>query len=150
MTDSDITPVGDPATRDLPAVQDELSRFPALRLEMGIGEAYDRAADVEELLGELPDAEGIMDYLGRPITVHGASLRIGDIKGKPTVYVMLDVTDNSTGKRLPVSTGADAVMKQVNRAAQLNAFPFECMPYQVELDKSGQTNPVHLGKVDRF
>jgi len=150
VTSEEITPAGEQATKDLPVVREELARFPALQLEMGIGEAYDRAADVDELLAELPDAEGIKEYLGRPITVHGASLRIGEIKGKPTVYVMLDVTDDSTGKRMPVSTGADAVMKQVNRAAQLGAFPFECMPYAVELNKSGQDDPIHLGKVDRF
>lgn len=150
MSDQDITPA--PAAPGPLAVElaEERKRFPDLRLEHGIGEAYDNAADLDALLEELPDAVGIKEYLGRPITVNGASLRLGEIDGRPTLYVMLDVTDNSTGTRVAVSTGADAVMKQVNRAAHLGLFPFEAMPYEVALGKRGQDDPIHLGKVDRF
>lgn len=150
MTNAEVTPAGAPATVEAAGLVEERKRFPALSVEHGIGEAYDSAPDIDALLADLPDAEGIKEYLGRPITVHGASLRIGEIDGKATLYVMLDVTDNSSGKRVAVSTGADAVMKQVNRAAQLDVFPFECMPYAVELGKRGQDDPIHLGKVDRF
>jgi hypothetical protein len=136
----------------VPYSEAEMVKYPALPLETGVGEAYDRAETVEALLEELPDAEGLKEYLGRPITIHGASLRVGEADGKQTLYVMLDATDDSTGKRLAMSTGAGAVMRQVNRAAQLGVFPFQCMPYEVDLGKGRGTksNPIHLGKVDRF
>lgn len=152
MTDETL-PSADVVDAELvPYSEAEMGKYPALRLETGIGEAYDRATNVDELLDELPDAEGLREYLGRPITVHGASLRLGEADGRQTLYVMLDVTDDSSGKRLAMSTGAQAVMRQVNRAAALDAFPFQCMPYEVDLGKGRGTksNPIHLGKVDRF
>lgn len=148
----EITPAEVEDAEIVPFTEAEMTKYPALRLETGVGEAYDRAETADELLEDLPDAEGLREYLGRPITIHGASLRIGEADGKQTLYVMLDAEDQSTGKRLAMSTGAAAVMRQVNRAAQINAFPLSCMPYEVDLGKGRGTksNPIHLGKVDRF
>jgi hypothetical protein len=150
VTDSEVTPADVIDAEVVPFTEAEIARYPALRLETGVGEAYDRAESADELLEELPDAVGLKEYLGRPITIHGASLRIGEADGKQTLYVMLDATDDSTGDRMAMSTGAGAVMRQVNRAAQIGAFPLTCMPYEVDLGKGRGTksNPIHLGKVD--
>lgn len=150
MSDSDTTPAKIEDAELVPYSEAEMSKYPALRLETGVGEAYDKAETIDALLADLPDAEGLREYLGRPLTVNGASLRIGEVDGKQTLYTMLDVTDDSTGKSLVLSTGAAAVMRQLNRAAQLDAFPFQCLAYEVEINKRGRSNPIHLGKVDRF
>lgn len=150
MTDTDITPAeGEIVDAEVVPVG-ERDKFSALPFESGIGAFYDSANDLDELLAEPNDAEGLIEYTGRPLTVHGASLHLGELEGKQTLFVVIDATDNSTGKRLPLTTGAGAVMRQLNRAAELGAFPFECMPYQRDLGRKGRTNPIHLGKADRF
>jgi hypothetical protein len=125
-------------------------QYAGLRLEEGVGSFYATVDSVDELLGDLPDAEGLMEYTGRPITIHGATLRVGELEDRMTVFAVIDITDDSSGKRVMATTGASAVLAQLNKAALKKWFPLQCMPYQSELGKKGRTDPLHLGKVDRF
>ena len=116
----------------------------------GVEGFYAQAETVDQLLDDVPEVVKLLTMTGKPITVHGATLHDGTLTGKKTVYVVMDLTTNSSGKRIAATTGAGAVMRQLSRACELDLFPFEAMAYQVSLGKKGRTDPLHLGKVDRF
>lgn len=150
MTSEDITPVTDVSLETVALTKSAAQLYPALRLEEGVGSYYATVSNLDTMLDDLPDAEGLMDYTGKPITVHGATLRLGETDERMTVYAVIDITDDSTGRRVAATTGASAVLGQLNKAAAEGWFPFQCMPYQTKLNKKGRTDPLHLGKVDRY
>jgi hypothetical protein len=116
----------------------------------GIAESLSRASTMEELLDGPPAAHGLAEYTGRPITVLGARLAQGEIDGEPTAYAIIDAIDNSTGERVALTTGAAGVMRQLARAYELDGYPFQAMPYEVQTGTKGRNNPLYLGKPDRF
>jgi hypothetical protein len=131
-------------------VTSAVERYSGLPLEEGVGSYYSTVDSVDELLDDLPEAQGLMEYTGKRIIIHGATLRVGEMDGRMTVFAVIDTTDAETGERVMTTTGASAVLAQLNKAALKGWFPLECMPYQTELGKKGRTDPLHLGKTDRF
>jgi hypothetical protein len=130
--------------------EESLSSLVHLPFDEGVGSFYARAQTIDDLLADVPDTKPMMEYTGRAMTIHGASLHKGDLDGRSTVFVVVDATDHSSGERVALTTGAGAVLRQLDRAAQMGFFPFDCQPYQRGLDKKGRTDPLHLGTVDRF
>lgn len=150
MTDQSIEPVDAEVVEDTPISSSALDRFRGLHLEEGVGAHYASADTLDELLSDLPDTIGLMELTGHKIRVHSAALHIGNLEGRQTLFVVAEVTDLDTGERVAATTGASAVMRQLDRAAQLNLFPFDCKPYQSALGVKGRTDPLHLGALDRF
>lgn len=135
---------------DAEIVQQEMDWFKFLPFDTGVNAHYAKATTVDELLSDVPEAEGLREFTGKPLTIYGASLRQGELDGKQTWYVIVDAITNSTGERKALTTGAGAVMRQLARAFELDLYPFEAMPYEVTLGRKGRSNPLHLGAVGRF
>ena len=150
MTTTDVSQYGDFTPEAVEVYKSELALYPNLPLGHGIGDYYDQAPDLDALLEDMPEAVGLMDFTGKEIQVNSASLRLGEADGRPTVFAVIQITDMATGEQVATTTGAGAVLKQINRAAKLGLLPFVCKPYQVDLGKKGRTDPLHLGKVDRY
>lgn len=150
MTTTDISQYGDFTPEAVEIYRAELALYPALSVGHGIGDFYDKAPDLDSLLEDMPDAVGLMDFTGKPIQINSATLRLGEAEGRATVFAVIQITDMETGEQVATTTGAGAVLKQINRAYQLDAIPFQCKPYQVALGVKGRTDPLHLGKLDRF
>ncbi len=115
----------------------------------GIGERVHQALDVESVLADVPEAVGIEDYLGKSITIYGAAKVLGKIDDRDTVYVAIDATDDETGERIVITTGAEYVMHQLGRFYSLDAFPVTCSPFEQKLGVKGRNDPIHLGPVGR-
>ncbi len=150
MTDESVEQAVEPVVAEEAVTSTMLDRFVGLRLEEDVGGHYATAANLDELLGELPDTIGLMDLTGHKLTVKGAALHLGILEGKQTLFAVIECVDIDTGEQLAATTGASAVLRQLDRAAQLGLFPFDCKPYQSVLGVKGRTDPLHLGPVDRF
>jgi hypothetical protein len=123
--------------------------YPALRLEEGVGSFYATVDSVDDLLGDLPEAVGLLELTGKHLIIHDATLRVGEMDDRMTVFAVIDTTDAETGERFMTTTGASAVLAQINKAKIAGWLPLECRPYQTSLGKRGRTDPLHLGKVER-
>jgi hypothetical protein len=150
VSSTEVTPADPERAAIVVAAKNAAEMYPGLRLEEGVGSYYATVDSVDDLLDDLPEAKGLMDFTGHHIKIHGASLRVGEMEGRMTVFAVIDTTDMETGERLMTTTGASAVLGQLNKAALAGWFPLECRPYQSELGKKGRTDPLHLGKLDRF
>lgn len=121
----------------------------SIPMSEGIGERVHDALDVDSVLADVPDAEGIQEWIERPLTIYGARLVLGQIDDRDTVYVAMECADPATGEQIVITTGADYVMHQLARFYTLDAFPVTVKPYLQMLGIKGQSDPVHLGRVDR-
>lgn len=150
MTTTDVSQYGDFTPEAVEIYKAELALYPNIAVGHGIGDYYDQAPDLDALLEDMPDAVGLMEYTGKVVQINSASLRLGEAEGRPTVFAVIQITDMETGEQVATTTGAGAVLKQINRAYKLGLLPFQCKPYQVGLGVKGRTDPLHLGKVDRY
>lgn len=111
----------------------------------GVNAYFGHAENVAELLSEPPDAEGLIEHLGEPLTVRGAELHRGEIDGRTTVFLAIDAVVTATGRPIVLTTGAAAVLRQCARAYELGLYPFEATAYQADLGQKGKTDPIRLG-----
>jgi hypothetical protein len=149
VTSEELTPAAIKAGEIAQVVKSAAEMYPSLRLEEGVGSYYATVDSVDDLLDDLPEAVGLMEMTGKVIVIHDATLRIGEMDDRTTVFAVIDTTDAKTGERFMTTTGASAVLGQINKAKIAGWLPLECKPYQVGLGTKGRTDPLHLGKVDR-
>lgn len=149
MTNEQSTAVESRVAETALMIKTAAELYPALRLEEGVGSFYATVDSVEDLLGDLPEAVGLLELTGKHLIIHDASLRVGEMDDRMTVFAVIDTTDADTGERFMSTTGASAVLAQINKAKIAGWLPLECRPYQTAIGKRGRTDPLHLGKVDR-
>ena len=142
----EVVPADTPLTEDVPRTW-----MLSIPRSEGIGDQVMRALDQASILADLPETEALRDYVGKPITIHSAVLDNGEIDGRQTWYIRMQVTDDSTGTEHVVTTGAEYVMHQIARCYLIpKGLPLACKPYEVKMERKGMNDPLHLGPVDRF
>ena len=85
-----------------------------------------QAQTAEEVLTP-PEAQHCRDLENIPLTMHGYKVQRSDYEEGAPVYAVMDVTRQDTGERVPVTSGAQQILGQCLRLAQLNAFPCNVM-----------------------
>lgn len=77
---------------------------------------------VDEVLADI-DAMHWHDFLDVPVTVYGCKWQRSEFEAGMPFYVVVDGLRHDTNYRGPITIGAQTVIAQLVRLAQLNAFP---------------------------
>lgn len=85
------------------------------------------AASVDEVLADVA-AAGLSDWLDKPIRIIEGKFNQSEFEAGLPWYAVLDIEDLTTGKRHVCTTGAQTILAQLIRTAQLGGFPLTCMP----------------------
>jgi hypothetical protein len=81
-----------------------------------------QADSVDEVLADV-DALHWHDFLDVPVTVYACKWQRSEYEKGMPFYVVVDGQRHDTGVRAPITIGAQTVIAQLVRLAQLNAFP---------------------------
>lgn len=81
-----------------------------------------QADSVDEVLADI-DAMHWHDFLDVPVTVYGCKWQRSDFEAGMPFYVVVDGLRHDTNYRGPITIGAQTVIAQLVRLAQLKAFP---------------------------
>jgi hypothetical protein len=71
--------------------------------------------------------EHARDLVGVPMTIHRAKVNESDYEGGPGVYAIIEAELHDDGRTTTFSCGAQKVLAQVYRLAQLRAIPVDCV-----------------------
>lgn len=85
------------------------------------------AESVDEVLADV-QAAGLSDWLDKPIRIIEGKFNQSEFEAGLPWYAVLDIEDLSTGKRHICTTGAQTILAQLIRTAQLDGFPLSCVP----------------------
>lgn len=89
------------------------------------GEIIAQVMAAESIMDVLAPAEAIhgRDLVGIPLIVHGVKYQRSDYSEGSPFYAVMDCEREDSGARIPVTIGAQSIIAQLMRLAQLDAFP---------------------------
>lgn len=85
------------------------------------------AESVDEVLADVT-AASLSDWLDKPIKIWEGKFNRSEFEAGLPWYAVLDIEDLTTGKRHVCTTGAQTILAQLIRTAQLDGFPLACIP----------------------
>jgi hypothetical protein len=83
------------------------------------------SADVDSVL-EVYEAQTLADFEGRHIRIDSHRFNDSEFEEGPPVYVSLMVVDVEAGTKHLINSGEQAIIAQVLKLEELDAFPLEC------------------------
>lgn len=95
-------------------------------------------------------AEGLRDWIDRPIVIHDVRKREGEQEGVKGWYFILDIEDQKTGKHHVATTGASNVMAQITKAHNSGWLPMPCKVIEMVSASNPSHKPQWLVKLDNF
>lgn len=101
------------------------------------------AESVEEVLSRRDSVE-MEQLVGVPITVHSFKLNPSKLKDGIGAFAVIDFTYQGNAKHQVTSTSALGVLAQLARIWQLDGFPFDCAPMEIDTGNNGKNNPIYL------
>lgn len=84
------------------------------------------------------------EMVGRPLKVLDGRLMQGNIDGKDSVYMILDVIALDTGEQLALNSGAPKIMAIVYRLKQMGKLPVEAEVVEAGVARPGRNAPLGL------
>lgn len=84
------------------------------------------ADSVEEVLGDVK-AVGLKEMMDEPLTIHAVKYNRSDYEDGSPYYAVMDIERHKIGWRGPVTSGAQTILAQLARAAQLGELPMTCV-----------------------
>lgn len=105
------------------------------------------ADSVDEVLADV-SATGLLELIDIPIRIHGGKFNQSDFEAGAPWYALMDVERLDNGWRGLVTTGAQSVLGQIVRIAQLGGFPaaVKCV-YATKNPTANGYRPIRLGKI---
>ncbi len=120
-------------SKEVEIVQDDVVELqPWMEILPMVKSSDDQAADMVASILEAADLEGILalsetiglrELVGKTLTLRGASLRIGEVDRKQTIYATINGFNDDTGEDLVITTGAAKVLAQLAKFQMLNLWP---------------------------
>lgn len=101
-------------------------------------------AESAEDLNRPWESDGMRDYFGQVVIVHGITQRPSDYKDGLPVYMGCDCTIEATGERKFVSCGSVAAVVALVRAHALSLFPVRVEPTRAKKATPRGYWPYHL------
>lgn len=95
------------------------------------------------------DVEGMRDYEGTAMVVHGITKMPSDYNTGLGVYLVCRVSQPGIGEEFVLTTGSVSIVAQLVKAYQLDAFPLEVVPRESEKPTRKGYRPMHLEMVRR-
>jgi hypothetical protein len=108
-----------------------------------------QAETVDDLLTP-STAEGLRDWVDKPIVIHDARLRKSNLPDGVGAYLVLDIEDAKDGKHYVATTGAINVMAQIIKAHNQGWLPMSCKVIEVVSNSDPSRKPQWLVRLDHF
>jgi hypothetical protein len=127
---------------------DQISRYLAVEAEKEeLDQSAGYASIISEIMGSvsiedvlnLPEPTHLNEWVDKPIELGGWVHRDSDFDMGPAVYFTVVGTDMSTGRRILINTSEQAVMAQLIKLKDLDAFP-------IRVTVQASTKPNRYGK----
>lgn len=101
------------------------------------------AETVEDLLN-LPEPSKMGDHVDQVLELFGYRALDSDYEGGAAVYFVIGGMNLTTGDKVVITCGEQAIMAQLLRAKQMNAFPIRTIPTQSSKPNRFGRHPMRL------
>jgi hypothetical protein len=101
------------------------------------------ASTLDELF-QVQKTVATRDMVDIPITVENCRLMEGEIEGKKTVFMVIDVENLETKEKLALNSGAPNIMAILYRAKKLGLLPMQVRVAEAGTARKGRNAPLTL------
>lgn len=150
---SDLTPIHDAVGVVMAREGDVLSKWLSIESEntdvdpMAVYEAI-----ITEIMGSesaldvlnLPEPSDLVDHADRVLELHGYRVLDSEFEVGAPVYFVLGATDMTSGEKVVITCGEQAIMAQLLRLNQLKAFPIRVIPQKSKRPNRFGRHPMRL------